>query len=315
LTYPDGTRAWISTRTFKRVPMPLPAGWTRAASNAKFAFAVESRIGEDRNNYDVLKVQDLMTGVTQELYSLQSPPYSYTKMDVSSDGKLVSFGVRNNYGSAPEGWVRVQQVSDASKKTDITGALSGIAFKSGGDVSVTTLTSFANGTQLENAYTVKRSTMQSVLTNIKLVTKGTAVLAGGYLIIPVQNAYSNTYEVTLYDASAGGNHLVKLSAGLLYHASQAAGGSSGSGRYTMIDAYKTPSGKKLITVGISAVGNAGADYSQTFIIDPVTGVKLAINGAATAVKYSGFTALYTVRSGNGSTSRVSVNLKTLSVIG
>ena len=86
--------------------------------------------------------------------------------------------------------------------------------------------------------------MQSHLSNVKLVTQASAVLDEGYLIIPEQIIYSNTYQVEIYDASAGTDHLVKLNYEINYHASQAAGGSGGNGSYTKIDVYKTPSGRK-----------------------------------------------------------------------
>lgn len=288
----------------------LPAGWSQSASNLEFAFKVENAIDPaNHNNYTTLKVRNLLTGATQDLYKLQSPPYQYVSMDVSADGQLVYFSARNNYTSSASGWLRVQRLDDPAQKTDIMGIPHDVSFLPNGDLSVTVLTHFRNGTELGNVYVVDHTTLQSTLSHIKLVAQANAVLDEGYLVIPVQITYSNTYEVTIYDASAGMDDLVLLSASLLYHASQSAGGTSGSGSYALIDAYKTPAGRAVISIGISATGNEGVDYSKTFLLDLETAQRFSLDGAATAVTYQGNYAAYTIGSGT-----VWVDLSTLTVV-
>ena len=288
---------------------PVPEGWTRSASNPNFAFQTTSL-----NGYSTLNVQDLRTGTIQQLYSLQSPPNSYTGMDVSPDGKFVFFGVKNNYTSPTQGWLRVQRMDDLSQKTDLEGILSEVRFLPNGDLSAITLTQFRNGTELGNVYTVNHTTLEATLTNIKLVTQASAVLDSGYLIIPEQITYSNTYQATIYDVSAGTSNLVKLDYEFFYYA-----GPGGSGSYTEIDAYTTPEGRTIISVGILAVSGSTADASKTFIFDPMTKETLTFAGAVTAISYNESTAdgsigCYSVTYQDGTTAVVYVNLKTLQIV-
>ncbi len=293
----------------------IPQGWTRAASNANYAFATEDWINPDnRNNYTRLKIQDLGTGEIRELYSLQSPPNSYTSMDISPSGELVYFGVRNDYATPATGWLRVQQVGDATKHADITGIPQSVGFLSDGNVSVVMATAYRNGTRIGDVYVVDQTTLASTLSHHTLLEQADAVLDEGYLIVPTKITYSNTYEVFVYDASAGTEHLVLTPVKIFYPASQAAGGSSGSGSYRTIDVYRTPSGKTVLTVGVSATGNGDADYSKTFIINLGTAAQMTLSGAVTAVEYRGSVAVCTVTHSGGAVETKYVDLDTLQLM-
>ena len=298
--------------------MPRVITWSPAASNANYAFGTETYVGADHKNYVRLMIKDFRTGITRELkpphFALFEENDSYTLMDVSPQGDLVCFGGKNSYASPAVEWFVVRRM-DTEQETGLSAIPDRVVFLENGNVEMMDLQkSFSNGTELGTVYTVDHQTLMGYTAPLRMITQGNAVLKAGYLIIPEYNSYSNHFTVTVYDASHGADYLASTNVMIEYHASQAAGGSSGSGRYAKIDAYKTSTDRAIITVGISAVGNGDVDLSQSFVFDPATGEQLTLNGSVTAVEYlADNIAKYTVTHRNAATETVFVDLATLKI--
>ncbi len=303
------------------VVTPSLNGYTPAASNPNFGFR-EDIVTVVRNGQafqqTILKIRNLSTGETSDLGPVEYP-FSFIKKDVSRDGSLVYFASDSAY---TPGSLTIYRVAAPQTRLALFGEFQDISFLENGNISVTIRQDFRNGTVVGNTYQVDKTNLTYSLANTSLILQGTALLKNGYLVIPEQNTYSNSYHVTVFDASKGANQLTQLPKEISYHASQGAGGSGGGGSYTMIDTYKTPTDRTFVTVAISAQGNQGVDYSQTFIFDPATGEQLLINGAAARLtsegnlspEYVGNIAKYKITHRDGTTEDVSVDLRNLQIV-
>ena len=109
-TWTDPDQGQTSPRYYRvvvknLVPM-LPSGWTRAASNANFAYqSSNTNPGNPMAGNEVLKVQDLRTGQLTTVYNKPATEEDLWNIpDVSSDGKYVVFATRT-MGSGSKAYV------------------------------------------------------------------------------------------------------------------------------------------------------------------------------------------------------------------
>ncbi|MFZ5802719.1 MAG: hypothetical protein ACOY3K_06390, partial [Candidatus Omnitrophota bacterium] len=287
--YDIATGTWASITEEEWRNANLVGGWTVAASNPDYAYrVVETLVGSQLERSLILL--DLQTGQQRTFYVTYFPD-AYGAVDISPDGRLVYAVILNSFA----GGGLVFGYREGAEQERTNGNMEDVQFTETGGISYVIRNVFRNGTVIGDRYEIDPDTLETEPTSSFLIELGDdAVLENGYLVIPMINPYSNTYEVHFYDATAGSDDLVKLDTTIFYHACQAAGGCSGSGFYTLVDVYPVPSGGTVVSVGISATGNEDVDYSRTFLIDPVTGASLVLPGAATEVSYEGDYALYTI---------------------
>jgi hypothetical protein len=103
-TKPRGTYIVNMTDGSYQFVQDVPEGWTRAASNANFAFHVKEEVVGGKT-IKTLQLLDLMTGQVQEVVKTQPPAITtFSRYDVSADGNAVIYEM-NSY-------MHVQSISD-----------------------------------------------------------------------------------------------------------------------------------------------------------------------------------------------------------
>ncbi len=113
--------------------LPVPSGWTRATSNANFAFRVQ-RVGVTERLY----VMDLKTGARQLLLSVGRTRNVANVFDVSPDGTTVIYGTCSS-SKKTANYTYVQRISDPSKKLVLSGTLRSVSYASNGKIAVLVL--------------------------------------------------------------------------------------------------------------------------------------------------------------------------------
>jgi hypothetical protein len=129
LTKVDGSKQQVNLGDSTISSQPLPAGWKQATSNANFAFQeAYSRTGS-YTTY-TLKLQDLRTGVTQNIATRTLPYGGFTDVyDVSPDGTTVIYGKSGMISPQPVPyWVHIQKIADPSQNLILTGELKAVVF-------------------------------------------------------------------------------------------------------------------------------------------------------------------------------------------
>jgi hypothetical protein len=121
----------------------LPSGWTRAASNANFAFRIVETGGIPSQGWvrKDLFVMDLRTGQNQSIAHAPGSAAGYyfelsTVYDVSPDGTTVIYGDTVVHGdiSQQEKVTVLRRVDDPSVSLTISGQLQSIAFEQNGQI-------------------------------------------------------------------------------------------------------------------------------------------------------------------------------------
>ena len=134
----DGRETWIDASSLSLVP---PSGWTRAASNANFAFTTKFMGTVSLRDY-MLCLKDLVTG---EETVLEDRGNYYTKvgypaLDVSPSGRYVIYGIEEDLNS-PDGasfvqTTRIVDRQDSSRVLTLKGVAQVISFTEGGAVAL-----------------------------------------------------------------------------------------------------------------------------------------------------------------------------------
>ncbi|HNX68659.1 MAG TPA: hypothetical protein PLL75_01730 [Candidatus Omnitrophota bacterium] len=139
-SYPVGFYVSITEQEYLQNAIPMvPTGWTRATSNARFAFQVRSE-KINGSNATSLYLLDLNTGKEQLLIAgVAGSTTIPTIYDVSPDGTAVIF----SYTSAGVSKTAVKLLADTTNQNVfyLDGVLSGISFENNGQVVKLTLTS------------------------------------------------------------------------------------------------------------------------------------------------------------------------------
>jgi len=112
---------------------PVPSGWTRATSNANFAFRVQ-RVGSTER----LHIMDLKTGTQKMLLSVGGTRSVSNAYDVSPDGTTVIYGTCSS-SKKTANYTYVQRISDPSKKLVLSGTLRSVSYASNGKIAVLVL--------------------------------------------------------------------------------------------------------------------------------------------------------------------------------
>jgi hypothetical protein len=169
--------------------LPVPLGWTRARSNANFAFHVEN--GSSCSLY----LTDLRTGVSQELVrvdlAMNYPDHLAMNYDVSLDGTTVVYGVSRHW-SPIGGMTYVQRIADPSQKLTLTGEPLQIVF-AGKQVEIQTNRN-------------ERMSVDLVTLSVKAVIAAVELLPQGALL----EGYSpdGNYRVFYYAATASCRYFI-----------------------------------------------------------------------------------------------------------
>lgn len=310
------TIQFVDLSTMKIISPVVPSGWTRAASNANFAFTVAYyRVSALYPPQYTLKLQDLRTGQIQNITTQTASEGSIADIyDVSPDGATVIYAISGPPSPTPiPQTIYVQRVMNPAQKVAIAGELQSITFGPLGNANLITRDAYPSGTVIEKTHLVLIPNFQVTTSpDLKLITRGTRLQVDSETSLVLQpEAYTDdANRVFIYDASRGTDHL-RLVQTISF-------GSGPNGKYSFVDAYKTPGGKRIVSVGFIGYG-----ASSSIIMNVATGKILSLandgvyGGGAniTGVSYSGKFATYTLLDRQSNTSsQVVVDLETLTVV-
>ncbi len=300
----------------------------RAKTNSNYAFFVDiRRIGPGADE-ETLQLLELSTGEVQNLFTTQTPAGLITrKFDVSPDnfsgGPVVVFETADPRGS--EGYpfrLNIRRVHGAggtsilSRYFQLNPAFEDIAF--GADtISIQAKVIYPSGTIMEDHYTVTSVNgsfqISGPVSKVRVAGQGLDIDSDTPLVVQPEHLYNANYEIYIYDSSDGVDQLrlIKTISSL---------GGDDSGRFIFSDAYTTPTGRQIISVGVIS-----GHYNGTWIIDANTGEKLVLQdsgvsfpeftytgGAVTSISYNGNLDTYTLLKQDGTNTQACVDLDTLS---
>ncbi len=304
---PENKPLSLSAQVTQSVP-PVPEGWARAASNPNFAFQVDIQsYPNNGGDYYVLKLLNLITGETQTLASGLTTAYFKRPTVYDTNGSVVIYDIPTL--TAQPNRVYVQSVANPTVKATIDGVLSGIVFNADNTATLMIeLSTFSSGTVLEKTQTVQLDTLEISSPIFKLVTAGTGLYIDQDTPIVVQpeqvpsSQYQTRPNVFIYDSTQGLEHLSLIE-------QVGFGLDTSAGTYPLIDAYTTPAGNKIVSLGYDS-----DHFNETVVDNPETHTSIRFNGAATTVTYNGNIAVYTTSNQDGTTNQVTVDLERLGII-
>ena len=274
----------------------VPQGWTRAASNANYAFqSLYERVG-GYVNY-TLQLMDLITGQVRNIATRMAPYGGYTDVyDVSPDGTTVVYAKTGPLSPTPVSQtIYVQRIADPQQQLTLAGELSSVVFGTDGTVSLGRRTSYPSGTVIESLTKVRLSNLQAdPVVERKLVTAGTDIVRFSNERILVQiektpwTGNNNRCLIFIYDTSNGMDHMRLVS-------SDAFGSGYPAAADIKLVSITTNNGQRIVSVAMDAPAGA-SDYriQYTYVTNADTGAKLFIPGWAESVNYLNGTATYTV---------------------
>ncbi len=294
---------------------PVPEGWTRAASNPNFAFQAGVEYYYSGVPFYTINLLNLTTGEKQVLTKLFTEYYQRPEVyDVSPDGTTVIYDIISIPRTTTSfRTVYIQRIKDPTQQVAIDGELQSIAFDSKGNVNIVIRDFYPSGTVLEKTHTVKLHDFQITTSlEMRLITQGGNLHIDQDTPLVIQpeffahqlpgGAYIWNPVVFIYDASSGLDHLQLLKKIEFPSASSAV--------FTFTDAYTTPNGRQVISVGLFY----SEDFNIGVIIDPRAGTELSLGASINSVAYNGSIATYTILNQSGTTRQVIVDLNTLTII-
>ncbi len=270
--------------------------WQRAASHSNYAFR-QALNGSQRT----LLLLEISTGTVKTI-AKTALPYSFSSIqDVSPDASYVIYGT--NHAVTPNtGTVIIQSRINANQKIQLNGVLSGITFSQNG-----TLTQISARDQRHpEVITVSEINLPVFsVTNVfyKIpVNSDLTVDAATKLLLVSRRTSSGRYEVDVFDASAGSDHLALLKT--------AAMGSDLGGTFSKVEALQIPGLGRFVAIGLDA-----DHFNKTKLINADTGAEYATSaGALTSLKIEGVYAIMTLLGKAKTTTTLALNLKTMTVV-
>ncbi|MDP3921031.1 MAG: hypothetical protein Q8R76_09550 [Candidatus Omnitrophota bacterium] len=300
---------------FTNVPVAVPSGWELAPSNSDFAFKVDVVVISGPNDRYTLQLLDTSGPSLNiiDLLTIEVPkggPSPFSPLhDVSPDGKWAVYSTKT---SGPQGDTYDLYIKDLASADLFTATaqsagelLKGIDFADGKILLLQESSDFT-GTVLAATTTFDPATKVTTLGGFKLLTQGASVYIDDGEPILVHTEYlGGTPEVFVYDTSNGTRNMTLL------HAEELAPvvGTNPPFETTFADAHVITTGRLVVTVAMKT-----ASYNKTILIDPNTGQKLVLTGAATQVRYIGNFASYVLLKADGTSSPVTVDLSTFTIV-
>ena len=284
----------MGTAAVNDIPL-VPQGWTRAASNANYAFQLDAGDMNLSQQYrtETLKLQDLRTGTIQIIGHGQPLNRGLDFHDVSPDGTTMIYSIAESIrGTYDSPTIYIQKIADPLQKTTIDGEFASIVFNAERTAGLAVNTTYESGTIIQKTTTVRLRDLHVTSTvDAKLVRKGSSFVEypAEKVLVQIERVASwlgNSYHCYLmvYDTTNGIDHMKLVSEDAF-----------GDGEFITADvkltSITTYNAQRIVSVAVDAP--AAVDRTQyTYIVNVDSGKKLTLNGWAESVTYQGTQAIY-----------------------